>query len=99
MPVYSLRNIYTTVCGRQFTMSVIYQYIAPFAMMFTAMQMQIDSTLTMDVLHESMKIVGILAGVSATLAYTCVTWFMERKYNLCGGRREILRSSLSEHLG
>ena len=54
---------------------------APFAMMFTAIQMQMDSTLTMDILHECMKIVGILAGVSATLAYTCATWFMERKYN------------------
>ena len=81
VPVYLLRNMYTTVCGRQFTMSVIYEYIASFAMMFAAIQMQVDSTLTMDVLHECMKIVGILAGVSATLAYTCVTWVMERKYN------------------
>ena len=67
LPIYYMRNMYTTVCGRQFTMSVIYGYIAPFAMMFTAIQMQVDSTLTMDVLRESMKIVGILAGVSATL--------------------------------
>ena len=81
VPVYFMRNMYTTVCGRQFTMSVIYEYIASFAMMFTAMQMQADNTLTMDVLHESMKIVGILAGVSATIVYICVTWFMERKYS------------------
>ena len=80
LPIYFMRNMYTTVCGRQFTMSVIYEYIAPFAMIFAAIQMQVDSTLTIDVLHESMKIVGILAGVSATLAYICVTWFMERKY-------------------
>ena len=85
VPIWFLRNPYTTVCGRQFTSTLLYGYIAPFAMIAVSMHINAKNAIISVLLHDCLGVISILATTSSVLLGTCAVFLTNPKYGICGG--------------